>query len=276
VTRGSRFGLLVAGAILGATMTACGRVAEVRHHSAQTVVASDGAERRLSDARIRQATRMQRAVIACMNRAGFKYTPAVPAANPRDSLSPRQDPLRYGYGVNTAPVLQQARDPNASYVAALTPARRAGYHHALEGGHRGRSPPGGCIGVGYDHYMRSLAAVLADFETARERMYAQLAADPRIVRVEHAWAACMSRSGYRYPTVQSIIESLTRAARVDGSLGSPSARAHELAIARVDSDCRDRYIQPTYQATLADYLTREAPNDQRLLAQAVRAVGPLR
>ena len=228
---------------------------------------------KFTELRRRQTTRMNTAVTACMADAGFKYVPVTPPINPRDSLTEREDLLEYGYGVNTAPVLPKLNDPNAPYVAALTAERRTAYRQALQGSTPSsrKSHQSGCIAASYNRHVRPLAAILSRAVTAREQMYEKLTADDRLMTARKAWSDCMAQSGYQYKTSFEISAKLAKERQDRGGQVSAQARTEELAIAKVDSACRDRHIDHAFQTVLAEYLAREAPANEKLLSEANQA-----
>jgi hypothetical protein len=102
-----------------------------------------------------QVRAFQEAVARCMRDAGFEYTPDVPdrvSTDPGASPAPGHEEewaAQWGFGISIdmSPLYTDAPtdrpDPNAGYVASLSPAGQQAYHDALEGTlHEGQTPTG--------------------------------------------------------------------------------------------------------------------------------------
>src|SRR5665647_1165746 len=95
----------------------------------------------------RQLVAMEDLVATCMAEQGFDYTPVDYAAMGLDltgetlglEWGSKEFAEQYGYGITTNPALgadaEQPEDPNAEYVAGMTPTEQEAYYTALYGVH---------------------------------------------------------------------------------------------------------------------------------------------
>jgi len=188
-----------------------------------------------------------------------------------------------GYGVTAMPKSVGAADrgtnPNDAIVEALSDADREAYEMALFGrteekgpdgggavivrrtaGRKGDRGPGdedtGCAGKA----QREVPGGPEQFMDAMDELKERIGSDPRMVAVERAWKTCMSRSGYDWDTPGKIRDYLF--GKLEAALGGQNGEIHfdpdmaenaavtalhqeELAIAKVDADCR---VKTKYQA----------------------------
>ena len=138
----------------------------------------------------RQELALHRYIAQCMRQAGFEHTPTPSTVN------------------TPAPP-----DPNAPYVASLSPERRTRYYLTLYGVPDPNdeenlwdpdSPTGGgCWGEG----IRAIPSVFkarSELMTELEAMRHEIARDPRVQAGEERWSACMRSRGFSYARPQSI------------------------------------------------------------------------
>src|SRR5665648_644137 len=111
----------------------------------------------------RQLVAMEDLVATCMAEQGFDYTPVDYAAMGLDltgetlglEWGSKEFAEQYGYGITTNPVLgedaEQPEDPNAEYVAGMTPTEQEAYYTALYGVHYAEmSDPRAVAEAGWD------------------------------------------------------------------------------------------------------------------------------
>ena len=167
---------------------------------------------------ITQHDAMQEDIAACMNALGFEYTPivsdveAVTAVDLELERGTREYAEEFGYGISTddmgyyAMTAARADDPNAQYVAGLSPAARAEYDAALYGGSplSGEEFPGweerGCAGYAENQaYIQVEATETMNPDTLwqeEELMRDALLLDDRLAPAHLEWGECMAEAGY--------------------------------------------------------------------------------
>jgi hypothetical protein len=162
-------------------------------------------------------------IAACMQQAGFFYTPA-PAVVVNGTLTREQ-----------AWAMVQ-NNPNNRYLESLTPAQRTAYSMALAGVPDANAPNGpirGCIGQAHAEVPGVYAAygrLLEPFE----RMQAEILADSRTVAAEADWASCMRGQGYAYANPRAL------AAALEASDGAQRDAAAAGADCEVKTDLRGK------------------------------------
>src|SRR5665648_517150 len=172
----------------------------------------------------RQLVAMEDLLATCMAEQGFDYTPVDYAAMGLDltgetlglEWGSKEFAEQYGYGITTNPVLgedaEQPEDPNAEYVAGMTPTEQEAYYTALYGEHHAEmSDPRavaeagwdwrdlGCTGSAQNEVLSGDAAQQDQFAALQEEMTLMMeaaAADPRLAQVNADWAACMADAGF--------------------------------------------------------------------------------
>ncbi len=166
-----------------------------------------------------QLVRMEELVAECMAGEGFDYTPVDYAAMDLDILgeSVGAEPgtteyaKEYGYGLTNNPVLGDAQpeDPNADYVAAMTPAEQDAYYTALYGtAYETLEDPEaamttdwtelGCTGWAQNQLI-DVGDDTDAFAALQDEMVTMLAAadaDPRLDQADADWASCMAGRGH--------------------------------------------------------------------------------
>ncbi len=158
----------------------------------------------------RQEVAREQAIAQCMQRAGFRYTPAPSEVNRR--------------AANAKEALATRQNPNERYVASLSPEARTRYNLALYGVPDPndeanlwdpKSPTGGgCWG----EVMRDRPSVYAAQNELNEpylRMLRSVTEDPRLRAAEQRWAECMAARGFTYANPRAL-ESETDRAAVQG------------------------------------------------------------
>jgi hypothetical protein len=254
-------------------------------------LAPDAQAQQAADADTRaRLLRSEELVAACMREQGFDYTPqdlyaqvTGDGTGPDAAWGTREFAEQYGYGVSTDPWgtaedAPDAPDPDADARAAMSDAERAAYDEALHG--PGQDDPdaaydwstGGCTGAAQheiDTTERQDPGEHAALEEEITRALEAVWSDPRIARVDAAWATCMADAGYPEQTTPGAAQSTLMPAwsTVQGwddpayqaalegwdydadpagpSLAPPDPAAvaeftaHEIAMALADLDCQD-------------------------------------
>lgn len=164
------------------------------------------------------------AMVQCMGRAGFFY-----AVRPAEDVyrsgafagdGSREWTIQNGLGITSSFVdalatdaVQDAADPadsNLEYVSSLTEQQAIDYDLALVGEITGDDPtaeysPGGCFAESFTDVLRLLAMV-DEFEPGLATLNSRLNADPRVVRFQSTWSACMQSAGYRYFNQNALVD----------------------------------------------------------------------
>lgn len=172
----------------------------------------------------RQLVAMEDLIATCMAGQGFDYTPIDYPAMGLDltgetlglAWGSKEFAEQYGYGITTNPALgedaAQPEDPNAEYVAGMTPTEQEAYYTALYGEHHAEmSDPRaiaeagwdwrdlGCTGSAQNEVLSGDAAQEDQFAALQQEMTLMMeaaAADPRLAQVNADWAACMADAGF--------------------------------------------------------------------------------
>jgi len=201
----------------------------------------------------RQLVAMEDLVATCMAEQGFDYTPVDYAAMGLDltgetlglEWGSKEFAEQYGYGITTDPVLganaEQPEDPNAEYVAGMTPTEQEAYYTALYGVHYAEmSDPQavaeagwdwrdlGCTGSAQNEVLSGDAAQQDQFAALQQEMTLMMeaaAADPRLAQVNADWAACMADAGF---------PDLAKVGDPEAALGAEVAALQQAAAAQID------------------------------------------
>ena len=156
------------------------------------------------------------AMLQCMEQAGFLYA-VRPAEEAFRSGAFVGDGSRAwtqinGLGITVsfidAVVSEAARETadavatNLDYVASLTPEQQVDYDRALVGDLRAPTntsiePAPGCWEQSYNDIVASVALIDA-FAPELSSLNSRLNADPRVIRFQQDWSACMNTAGYSY------------------------------------------------------------------------------
>lgn len=254
-----------------------------------------------SDFREREA-KVQEAVRRCMDEEGFDYVPMDPSAMNVEVHAPGSDDnaefrRTKGYGITTtfgdrpeSEAGSQGSDPNQAIRDARSDEDKAAYDKALfgsaanaagEGDFAVRIGPGpggggpeeataapdlseaGCFGraqesVGESDKVQELGPKLQELEE-------RISSDPRMVKADTAWAACMSDGGFDFEKpddVQPYLFDKLQALLGDGDGGGPDSsqapgaitfggpppdspelaalQQEELALAKADDACSEK------------------------------------
>ena len=201
----------------------------------------------------RQLVAMEDLVATCMAEQGFDYTPVDYAAMGLDltgetlglEWGSKEFAEQYGYGITTNPVLgedaETPEDPNAEYVAGMTPTEQEAYYTALYGVHHAEmSDPQavaeagwywldlGCTGSAQNEVLSGDAAQQDQFAALQQEMTLMMeaaAADPRLAQVNADWAACMADAGF---------QDLAKVGDPEAALGAEVAALQQAAAAQID------------------------------------------
>lgn len=173
----------------------------------------------------KQSQEVENMVAECMNDQGFEYTPVdqTQYSNFDDfdwqERQTKEWVIANGYGVNLTEEQQQEQedqwddfeDPNADYTASLSESESAAYWEALygpqpteeemndDGSYEYNWEDGGCYGLA-DHEVRGDQTYDQDqfkpIFDAMNKLYEDQSKDPRIKKLDAAWASCMADAGY--------------------------------------------------------------------------------
>jgi hypothetical protein len=220
----------------------------------------------------RQLARAEERIAECMAEQGFEYTPVDYTALDLDltgddlglDWGSKEFAEQYGYGITTNPLLgedaEAPPDPNAEYVAAMSPSERDAYDTALYGEHYAETMEPDGLEAGYDWQERGCTGraqqelIAGDegqddqFSALQEDLVTMLAAidaDPRLNQVNADWSVCMADAGY--PDLDQVgdadtaltaeVAALQEAPPDVAALDELTAREIDTAVA--DAECRD-------------------------------------
>lgn len=181
---------------------------------------------------------IEEAMARCMADQGFEYQPVDQSAMSFTSSTEDQDPeqyaAEYGYGYSNyqepsaeeQAAMDEWVDPNQEYVEAMSESEQTAYYEALYGeqtfmeyDEEAEMPAydpstAGCQGAaelevrGDQNALYESEEMLA-FNEAIEKLYADIAADPRIREADTAWAGCMADAGFTgYATPQEASDAM--------------------------------------------------------------------
>lgn len=192
------------------------------------------------------ATNIPEAEVAeCMSRAGFEYAQGLdPAAqvalNPQYALPPAEFAAKYGFGVAAQTLGKyppQPPDPNAGYLASLSPGQQNAYNAAF-------FP---CRGGTPERIAHSNAVNIA-----LEQFRGVLGADSRVVAATTAWSDCLAASGFRFATRMSMLESFY--SRMNSGISHDQLEqlfVEEVAVAVANVPC-DAAYRAVYRAVVLE------------------------
>lgn len=291
---------MVAGALAAVALAgACGdRAPDAAPATVGEALGLDGSDFREREAKVQEAVRR------CMEDEGFDYIPMDASAMNVQIRSPGSDDnaefrRTKGYGITTtfgdrptsSVEVEGDSDPNQMIREALTEEEQAAYDKALFGAAAGearrgefavRVGPGpggavaaedageapdlfqaGCFGkaqseVGDNNRLQRVGPRLQEMEE-------RISSDPRMVKANADWAACMADAGFDFDKPEDIVPFLfgkLQALHEDGddgaqddpeaprgiTIGGPppdspelaALQQEELALAKVDDDCSER------------------------------------
>ena len=182
---------------------------------------------------VEQERKVQEAVVDCMKKEGFDYTP-MDTSEFIGSSGPFNDDIpfdskewaeKYGFGMSTTldnPIgaetpMTPPSDPNGKYVESLSESERDAYFKALYGAQQEFDPteteasapiryePSGCEGNARKNVDPS-QAFYTEFGEEMGDLFESVENDPLIVAASKKWAACMKKSGYEYETPEAMYE----------------------------------------------------------------------
>ncbi len=199
-----------------------------------------------SEARYREEqAQVEESVRQCMAEAGFEYQPQV-MPDSAFSAPVEEDMGEYyatqGFGISTwygrddettdtTVAGEEWIDPNQEMLDAMSDTERQAWYDELYGSEeeqmedlRTEVDPdtgeeyqvsdgygAGCYGEAYQAQygdQNDVNALWEEINPMMETMYEQVQADPRIVELDQAWAACMSDAGYEYESMNAMYESV--------------------------------------------------------------------
>jgi hypothetical protein len=233
---------------------------------------------------------VEAAIAACMASQGFPYIP-VPYSTSFEDLTAsrrqlstglrylpvprlpadREAVIREGYGIMAAFDEQMAapgwtdEDPNATYLAALSPAEFEAYQAALFGDLDDPSTGvSSCSGQATAQFSatpapgrkEAFATEFGDLVDAARTSVLTTMTDPRTVALDAEWEACMTRQGYTFEEYQgdhdpSVAMAVALRTRPDGTLGPTSDGE-----ASADIPVEEKSLlgtEPERKVALADY-----------------------
>jgi hypothetical protein len=211
--------------------------------------------------------KVQEEVRRCMEAEGFDYLPMDPSRLNVRVIGPgREDNAEFrrtkGYGITTTfgerpAVEENSADPNGEIREAMSEEERQAYDKALFGAAAAGEDGGGSFSVRIGPGVGSVEpageapdpAQMGCFGQAQEKvgsndklerlgpqlqeLQERIASDPRMVRANAAWAACMSEAGFDFETPEDIppflfgkVQELQQA--LDGGTSDPPGGQDEL------------------------------------------------
>jgi hypothetical protein len=256
------------------------------------------------DGILARQSRVEARLRTCMRAKGFRYIPVDPVAQRAAvtgaaRLSDADFVHHFGYGVSTLWGRDDAgAERNRRVRAGLNPARRRAYDRALWGARPGASfqaaadsgdftALGGCT--------RSATAavfgggqVLTRLVRALDDLDGRIAGDPRMVRALARWGACMAAAGFHYDDPDTIDgRFVARMEAIVGPVPGPFERGpadreamsdrddaalvalqhEEVATARADLACEQRYVTPVESVVRPRYEARFRRRNAALISQ---------
>ena len=177
----------------------------------------------------------ERIIGECMAAQGFDYLPA-PVADieviqpPDEGIDPtsREHAEKYGFGAGGAIiVVGYGADPNAEYVASLSPSARDAYGVALRGDlpdidapedadpqavrdmYPELATPQGCEGEAFRQLTSGrVDLVRRELVDELDELNERVDADRRIVNAKAAWVGCMAGKGHAYRTIDAMYDDI--------------------------------------------------------------------
>lgn len=238
----------------------------------------------------RQLTRMEEAIAACMADEGFSYTPIDYSATEVDfldsDLGVESGTLEfaqlYGYGLTTDPWgtddAEEAPDPNAEYVAAMSAAEQEAYYTALYGERYAEESvtegatddeaitdysweDAGCTGLAEQQLLTGDETDDDEFlglQQAMAEMVESAERDPRLERANADWAACMADAGYpglsAVGDAEAAIAADVDAVRAQAQVVTP---AEPSASGLTDQSAAEAAVEAAIDEQLAEISPRE-------------------
>ncbi|MFF8097900.1 hypothetical protein [Streptomyces sp. NPDC016675] len=239
-----------------------------------------------ADEETKKAYVQENALAACMRKQGFTYTPRVTSWDGMSSPVDAQDYQlakeyreKYGFGIfaaatfpndpnvlgSKANMAKQPENPDATYLAALSPAQRKAYDKALGSLAAkdvfGDSPQmTGCSKVAHEAAYgpeKSAAERHKEQQAAEERDRAAglaLNGDPELVRLAQEYASCLRGEGIEVtttqPTAMSDMVKFQVSAQVpmDGMASLDQETGRERLTAEIDRALKDLECGKAFRA----------------------------
>jgi hypothetical protein len=229
---------------------------------------------------------IEASIASCMSDAGFEYVPIDPTTM-RDAmeqlgtapgLTDAEYVEQYGYGITTLPPTREfgTGEENATIRDALAPADQVAYDRTLLGEDTQAtfmltldaedfSSTGGCTRT-------AVEATFSEDEisaTYLNPLDSQVEQDSRMVAAREQWAECIREDGYDYPRqeaaereledrLQAITGGADPATLTGGAAEELEAlQADERAIALVDLECSEEFLEDVEEEILRDLTGRE-------------------
>jgi hypothetical protein len=198
---------------------------------------------------------IQEYVVTCMRGLGWEYTPVDTSKVFADvpDIDPDEFREAWGYGIttfigredenpyNVDTGVEMPEDPNAAYVAALSPADQDAYYEDLYGptdqfdpaaeaegtdgtdGTDGEVPAfdlataEGCINEAYREVQGTNPMMDPAMGEEIADVFSAIEEDPRLIEATEAWSACMADAGFDFAQPEEIYEELSsEASRLQG------------------------------------------------------------
>jgi len=183
--------------------------------------------------------KVQEKIAECMTAEGWEYTPYVGASVGGGLAFSEHDEEEYrktyGFGIATQSLVfkemleaeqdDEATDPNAEIVKGMSEDERAEYNTALYGemaaaptqeeleamteeelaefNARRMGGPGGCTERAWSQALPA-EAFFEEFGDALEDAFDRASADPRIVKADADWSACMAERGHEFASQEEM------------------------------------------------------------------------
>jgi len=249
-------------------------------------------------------SRVEAAIAQCMKNEGFDYVPIDPFAQRAalvgsSRLSDEDFLKQFGYGISTLWGHGNPQsDPNQRLRATLGLADRRAYDRALWGENKGATFAeavdsghfdrlGGCTLKATEAVFGG-AQFLTQLQGKLDELDDRILEDRRMVKAVEAWSSCMAAAGYRYEDPDEIDADLFR--RMEKLVGpipaqfatGPAAgerprpydhgalarlQREEVAIARRDSSCEEKKIQPVESVVRPEFEARFRERNRGLISQ---------
>ena len=181
----------------------------------------------------------QEKIAECMTAEGWEYTPYVGASVSGglgfSELDEEEYRKTYGFGIATQSLLlkemleaeqdDKATDPNAEIVKGMSEDERAAYNTALYGeiaaaptqeeleamteeelaelNARQMGGPGGCTAQAWSQAFPA-EAFFEEFGDALDDAFDRASAEPRIVKADADWSACMAERGHEFASQEEM------------------------------------------------------------------------
>ncbi|GAB7103917.1 hypothetical protein JCM4814A_22310 [Streptomyces phaeofaciens JCM 4814] len=266
--------LCAVAAVTGAVATGCGRGTDTGARQDRPGPLTWQQELRVDDAQ-------QRLTRQCMNRQGFSFWEDR-SLTLRESMPVRyvQDDVEwartYGYGgrIDARQERRRLHHPVVAYRKSLSPARRAAFDRALDGGNgfqvlsaklpgsgrEVRKRLGGCTAEAEKALYGDPGAWFRASKTATglNALYADdLRHDRRLTAAVAAWSRCLEKAGLSYPDPQAARDAIRENTARLGPAGADRAFATERTTAVADARCaRSTSLRSVATARETSYLDR--------------------